>query len=124
MPLMLGSLGKYSVNLSAFWGMTGPQYVITVAPVELFKRFGYPLLNDRDSESLGTYIFESTDGDVVTIYFRANDVWSLLLRLLKKSFWRGSKPVELTVGAEHQHQAEAFCSWLSSVVPTEVRKWP
>ena len=115
---------EFTLKPDAFWGMTGPQYTITVAPAVLFRRFGYPLLNDRDSESLGTYVFVSPSGAVTTIYFRANDVWSLLLKLIKKSFWRSSKPTDLTVGAENLQAATEFCQWLASLFEFQVRRWP
>ena len=64
---------------------------IRIAPRELYERFGYPLPNDGDWESLGTYVFTSSSGAVVVVYFRAYDVWSLLLRIFKRRFWRDTK---------------------------------
>lgn len=115
---------EFALNPTANWGPAGPKYIITVAPIELFRRFGYPILNDGDSESLGTYVFESADGKVVNVYFRAYDVWSLFLRFIKRSFWRRTKPTELTVGAEHREAAEEFCGWLATKLPIQARRWP
>jgi len=115
---------EYKIDLSAFWGMTGPQLIAEMAPRDLFKRFGYPLLNDRDGESLGTYVFVSESGDVVTIYYRANDIWQLFLRLFKKRFWRSQELTRLTIGAEKKEQAEAFSRWLSGEVQCKVGNWP
>ena len=59
---------SFSLTPGAFWGMTGPKFGIKVAPRQLYERFGYPLLNDGDSESLGTYVFTSESG-------RSNQKW-------------------------------------------------
>jgi hypothetical protein len=45
---------EYRVDPSARWGMSRAKLIVEVAPSELYQRFGYPLLNDGDSESLGT----------------------------------------------------------------------
>ena len=97
--------------------MTGPQFYLDVAPKELYKKFGYPLLNDGDRESLGTYIFVSDIGHVITIYYRANDVFGLFLRLFKRFFWHINRPLQLTIGAEHKAQAEEFSKWIIQEVP-------
>ncbi|WP_036303633.1 hypothetical protein [Methylotenera sp. L2L1] len=115
---------EYKLDLTAFWGMTGPELIAEVAPNALYEKFGYPLLNDGDSESMGTYIFVSRAGDVVTIYYRANDVWEILLRLVKRWFWRGKEPIRLTIGADKRFQAEEFSKWLSSEVPCKIGNWP
>jgi hypothetical protein len=115
---------EYKLDLTSFWGTTGPQLITEVAPNDLYERFGYPLLNDRDSESLGTYVFVSSSGEVVTIYYRANDVWQLFLRLFKKRFWHSKDSVRLTIGADKKHQAEAFSRWLSGEVKCKIGNWP
>jgi len=114
---------RFVLDPKAFWGMCGPQFVVALPPADLYRRFGYPLLNDGDGESLGTYIFASPNGTVATIYFRTYDVWSFLLRLIKRRFWRGEKVAELTIAAESRAQAEEFCHWLLTIVSAEVRPW-
>jgi hypothetical protein len=115
---------EYKVDLSAFWGTTGPKLIAEMAPYALYERFGYPLLNDGDGESMGTYVFISEAGSVVTIYYRANDFWQLLLRLIKKSFWRCKDTCRLTIGANSKLEAEEFSRWLASVVPCSIGNWP
>lgn len=68
---MTNITSEYKLDLSTFWGVTGLQLITEMAPNDLYERFGYPVLNDRDGESLGTYVFVSSSGDVVTIYYRA-----------------------------------------------------
>jgi hypothetical protein len=114
---------EYKLTPQAFWGTTGPEYVIHAAPREFFSRYGKPI-DDRDSESLGTYVFTSRGGSVVTVYFRANDVWSLLLRFVKPLFWRSKSPVSLTVGANSAREGLAFAQWLSSDLKVPYRVWP
>jgi len=82
------------------------------------------LLDDGDSESLGTYVFTSEAGAVVTIYCRAHDVWSLLTKLFKRSLWRGNKVCERRVGAEQPEVAQSFCGWLSGMVSIEANPRP
>jgi hypothetical protein len=114
---------EYELTPQAFWGTTGPQYVIHAAPREFFSRYGKPI-DDRDAESLGTYVFTSRAGAVVTVYFRANDVWSLLLRLVRPLFWRTKSPVGLTVGGNTAQEGLAFAQWLSSELGVPYRRWP
>ena len=63
-------------------------------------------------------------GTVVTVYFRANDMRSLMLKLVRPMFWRSSKPVELTVGAETEEEGLAFAQWLANELHVSFRKWP
>jgi hypothetical protein len=113
----------YELSPNAFWGMTGPQYIMQIAPRELHSRYGMPI-NDGDAESLGTYVFMSKGGAVVTVYYRANDVWSLLLKLVKPIFWRSKSPVELKIAAENPHEGKLFAQWLSSRFGVSHRVWP
>lgn len=113
----------YTLSPNAFWGMTGPAYVLQIAPRELHARYGMPI-NDGDTESLGTYVFMSKGGAVVTVYYRANDVLSLLLKLVKPLFWRGKSPIELTIGAENAHEGKLFAQWLSARLGAPHRPWP
>jgi hypothetical protein len=115
---------EYQLTPQAFWGTTGPEYIIDLPPHELWRRYGSPI-NDRDAESLGTYVFTSSStGAVVTVYFRANDVWSLLLKIVRPLFWRSKKPVELTVGAQNAEDGRAFAQWLSTEFGVKSRRWP
>jgi hypothetical protein len=120
----MSNADEYSIDLSARWGMSRAKLIAEVAPIELYKRFGYPLVNDGDSESLGTYVFVSKAGNVVTVYYRANDLWSLLVRLLRKRFWRRTRVMRLTISANDKTQAETFGRWLSGVVPCTIGNWP
>lgn len=112
------------MNLSADWATTGPRLVAEMPPKKLYEKFGFPLLNDGDGESMGTYVFVSETGSVVTIYYRANDVLQLLLRLFKKSFWRSNNPCRLTIGANSRSDAEEFSRWLIGVIPCNIGSWP
>lgn len=113
----------YALSPEAFWGMTGPQFLIRIAPRELSARYGMPI-DDRDAESLGTYVFTSRDGAVVTLYCRANDMGSLLLRWVKPLFWRSRSPVDITVGATSAGEGRAFAEWLSTELKVHYRPWP
>ena len=103
--------------------MTGPKFVIHASPSALKRRYGKSI-NDGDLESLGTYIFTSSGGAVVNVYFRANDMWSLLLRLARPLFWRSNTPVELTIGAASEEEGLAFAEWLATELNAAFRKWP
>jgi len=124
MPQPSTGRDSFSLAPAAFWGMTGPAFDIKIAPRKLYERFGYPVLNDGDFESLGTYVFTSPTGAVVTVYFRAYDVWSLLVKLFKRCFWRSNKTCSLTVGAEQPEVAEAFCAWLNDIAPIDATPRP
>lgn len=113
---------EYKLTPNAFWGNNGPYYLITAAPKSLFARYGSPI-NDGDRESLGTYVFTSDAGQVVTVYFRANDIFSLLLKLARPLFWRSTSPVDFTVGAEKREEAKAFAQWLSQQLGVSYRSW-
>lgn len=113
---------EYKCTPDAFWGMTGPQFVIRVQPNALRLRYGKPI-DDRDRESLGTYVFSARSGAVVTVYYRANDMWSLLLRLARPAFWRSKTPVDLTIGAQTVDDGRAFALWLSRELGAPVRPW-
>lgn len=102
----------YSLTPGANWDRVGPQYTITVAPKLLLQHYGYPA-SDNDSESLGTYVFSSQDGAVVTVYQRAYDMFPLFIKAYRWWFWRSENPTELTVAAEQRSHAEDFCRWLS-----------
>ena len=115
---------EYALDPTARWGESRAKLIAEVAPRELYRQFGYPLLNDGDRESLGTYVFVSKTGDVVTLYFRAYDLWSLIARLLRKHFWRRTDPVRLTISANDRSSAEAFGRWLAGLVPCKSGPWP
>ena len=117
------SMAEYELTPQAFWGTTGPKYVIRAAPRDLFSRYGSPI-DDRDAESLGTYVFTSNAGAVTTLYFRANDVWSLLLRLARPLFWRSKSQMDLTVGANTDEDGLAFAQWLSTELGVSYHRWP
>jgi hypothetical protein len=113
---------EYQLTPKAFWGMTGPQFVISAAPREFSSRYGLPI-DDRDSDSLGTYVFTSKSGAVVTVYFRVNDIWSLLLKLVRPMFWRSKSAVELTVGATNAEDGLAFAQWLGKQLGVPYCRW-
>jgi hypothetical protein len=114
---------EYTLSPGAFWGTTGPTYVIQASPRDFRRRYGHPI-DDGDMESLGTYVFTSSSGSVVTVYFRANDIWSLLLKVVRPLFWRSKGPVDLTVGAENDTDGLAFAQWLSVELRAPFRRWP
>jgi hypothetical protein len=114
---------QYKLTPDANWGTASPTNVILVAPRELVFRYGYPI-NDGDSESFGSYVFTSSDGTVFTVYFRAYDIWSLFLKLFRRSFWRSRKPIELTVAATRKENGNAFAKWLACALGGDCRTWP
>ena len=114
---------QYELTPKAFWGKSSPRYVIRLAPRDLFNRYGLPI-NDGDSESLGTYVFTARSGAVVTIYARANDVWSLLLGVVRPVFWRSSGVIELSIGASKVDEGLAFARWLSAEFRCPYQRWP
>lgn len=110
---------SFRITPDAPWDFVKPQRRVIVTPRLFIQYFGTPS-KDNDSEGLGTYVFTSIDGAVVTVYQRAYDAWPLFIYLYRWIFWRGEKPVELTVASEQTQHAEMFCQWLTTCFPVEV----
>src|SRR5947207_9958819 len=71
---VLGVEMEYRIDPRARWGGTAHEGNIEALPRRLKQLFGMPLFDDGDSESLGTYVFASSEGTVLTLYYRAYDV--------------------------------------------------
>jgi hypothetical protein len=110
----------YNLDLSADWARVSTHTYVIVKPKALFDRFGYPQLNDGDSESMGTYVFVSNEGEVAAVFFRANDFLPVIFAFLKKRFWRSSDAVRMSVGALNRKQAFEFGAWLEKNVECRI----
>ncbi|MES2510239.1 MAG: hypothetical protein V4625_09930 [Pseudomonadota bacterium] len=107
-----GSQVEYQVDLKARWGGTAHEGEVEAAPRKLIQMFGQPLLNDGDSESLGTYVFSTNDGTVLTLYRRAYDVSKQQVEALRADFWQQKQEVEFHIGAKRAHDVPQFKAWL------------
>jgi hypothetical protein len=92
--------------------MTEPKFDLAVAPRELARLFGKPPSTKFLSESVANFVFESTNGDVVTLYLVAHDL-GLFVTIFRWRFWKISEKVEFRVGSVHAQDAREFCFWLS-----------
>jgi hypothetical protein len=98
-----GAQMEYQVDLKARWAGTAHEGNVEVSPRKLIHTFGQPLLSDGDSESLGTYIFISPEGKVLTLYRRAYDVPRRQIEAQRGSFWQQEQEVEFHIGAKGAH---------------------
>ena len=103
---------EYQVDLKARWGGTAHEGDIDASPRKLIQVFGQPLLNDGDSESLGTYVFVSNDGAVLTLYLRAYDLSRLQVEAMRTDFWKQEQEVEFHIGAKGAQDVPDFKAWL------------
>jgi hypothetical protein len=107
---------QYTLNLRANFGGTAHALDYEAKPASLKRRFGMPLLNDGDSESMGTYIFVGPAGEVLTLYFRANDVPRARIEALQQKFWNDEDDYSFSIGAKSASHAQPFVKWLRSEV--------
>lgn len=107
-----GAEVEYRVDFKARWAGTAHEGDIEASPRRLFQVFGQPLFNDGDSESLGTYVFTSPDGKVLTVYYRAYDVPQRQIEAQRAAFWRQEQEVVFHIGAKGAHDVPAFKAWL------------
>jgi hypothetical protein len=103
---------EYQVDLKARWGGTSQEGEVEAAPCKLIQQFGQPLLNDGDSESLGTYVFSTKDGTVLTLYRRAYDVSEQQIETLRADFWQQEQEFEFYIGAKRARDVSQFKAWL------------
>ena len=103
---------EYQVDLNARWGGTAHVGEVDAAPRRLIQVFGQPLLNDGDSESLGTYVFTSKVGVVLTLYRRAHDLSKRKVEALRADFWQQDQEVEFHIGAKRVQDVPDFKAWL------------
>lgn len=108
----VGANVEYRVNAKAHWGGTAHEGEIEASPRKLKQLFGTPLLSDGASESLGTYVFTSSNGTVLTLYYRAHDVPRKRIEALRASFWEQESEVEFHIGAKGNQHVPAFKAWL------------
>lgn len=83
-----------------------------MSPRRLYRSFGQPLFNDGDAESLGTYVFTSLDGKVLTVYYRAYDVSRKHIEAQRAAFWRQEQEIAFHIGAMRAQDVAAFKAWL------------
>jgi hypothetical protein len=114
----LGAEVEYRVDAKARWGGTAHEGDIEASPRKLKQLFGLPLFNDGDSESLGTYVFTSAEGRVLTLYCRAYDVSRKRIEALRASFWEQESDVEFHIGARNAQDVSAFKAWLAQRLAT------
>ena len=107
---------QYTLNLRANFGGTAHALDYDAKPASLKRRFGMPLLNDGDAESMGTYIFVGPAGEVLTLYFRANDVPRARIEALQQKFWNDEDQYSFSIGAKTASHAQPFVNWLHSEV--------
>jgi hypothetical protein len=102
----------YRLDLSANYALTSYRLALQAAPMDLSRVFGPPILRDGDLESLGTYVFVGHEGEVLTVYYRANDVDERELERLRTEFWRSTEVYPFSIGARAQAHATQFLSWV------------
>jgi hypothetical protein len=102
----------YRLDLSANYALTSYRLTLKVAPADLIRVFGPPILIDGDSESLGTYVFVGQEGEALTVYYRANDVDEGELKRLRSDFWRSTEIYPFSVGARAHAHATQFLGWV------------
>jgi hypothetical protein len=109
-----GERVQYTLNLRANFGGTAHALDCEAKPASLKRRFGMPLLNDGDTESMGTFIFVGPAGEVLTLYFRANDVPRARIEALQQKFWSDEDEYRFSIGARTASHAQPFVKWLHS----------
>lgn len=102
----------YQLNQSAVPRGTANEGYIRAFPKRVKQLFGDPVHYPGDAECLGNYIFESDDGDVVTLYCMAYDAPHATTRKAKAEFWNYSALVELHIGARSAASGQAFRKWI------------
>ena len=102
----------YRLDPSANYALTSYRLTIKVAPTDLIRVFGPPILSDGDSESLGTYVFVGNEGEALTVYYRANDIDERELKRLRSGFWRSNEIYPFSIGARAHTHATQFLGWV------------
>jgi hypothetical protein len=105
-------LVEYRLDLSASYSLTSYRLSLKVAPTDLVRAFGSPILSDGDSESMGTYVFVGHEGEVLTVYYRANDVDPRELQRLRTEFWRSTDIYSFSIGGRAHAHATQFLGWV------------
>jgi hypothetical protein len=103
---------EYRLAPAADYAFTSYKLSQDIRPHDLIRLFGKPITERRDPESLGAHVFLGPESEVLTIYYRANDVDQEQLELIRVKFWRSRDTYSFSIGAKSYAHATRFREWL------------
>jgi hypothetical protein len=65
---------------------------------------------------MGTYIFTGSAEEVLTVYYRANDVPRARIEALRERFWNEEDSYTFSIGAKSKAHARPFEEWLRAAI--------
>jgi hypothetical protein len=103
---------EYGLAPAEDYAFTSYRLSQDLRPHDLIRRFGEPIRERRDPESLGAYVFLGPEAEVLTVYYRANDVDAEQLELVRVKFWQSREIYSFSIGAKSYAHATRFKEWL------------